>query len=71
MLRTTDKCLEVRWKTKRIWLIFRICPLIISFCLRRGNFKNGLKFTSKTSIPQWYGDKMDHEMAVDMLLARE
>jgi len=39
--------------------------------LRRGNLKNGLKITSQTSIPQWYGDKMDHEMAVDMLLASE
>jgi len=39
--------------------------------LRRVNIKNGLKITPRTSIPEWYGDKMDHEMAVDMLLASE
>jgi len=39
--------------------------------LRRVNIKNGLKITPTTSIPQWYGDIMDHEMAVDMLLANE
>jgi len=39
--------------------------------LKRVNLKNGLKITPKTSIPQWYGDKMDHAMAVDMLLANE
>ncbi len=39
--------------------------------LRRVNFGKGLKITPKTSIPKWYGDKMDHEMAVDMLLANE
>ena len=32
---------------------------------------NGLEITPQTAIPQWYGDRMDHGMAVDMLLASE
>jgi len=36
--------------------------------IKSRNRKNGLEITSETSIPQWYGDKMDHGAAVDMLL---
>jgi len=46
-------------------------PAGTPWALKRVNLKNGLKITPKTSIPQWYGDKMDHAMAVDMLLANE
>ena len=39
--------------------------------LKWNNRKIGLELTPQTSIPQWYGDKMDHGMAVDMLLECE
>ena len=39
--------------------------------IKSGNRKNGLKITPGTSIPEWYGDQMDHGMAVDMLLECE
>jgi len=39
--------------------------------IRSLNRKNGLKITPNTSIPEWYGDQMDHGMAVDMLLQFE
>lgn len=35
------------------------------------NRDNGLKITPDTSIPEWYGDQMDHGTAVDMLLQFE
>ncbi len=41
------------------------------FVIMSGNQRNGLDITPDTSIPQWYGDKMDHGMAVDMLLQCE
>jgi len=45
----------------------------------RGNFlkvqalnrENGIEITSQTSIPLWYGDRMDHQMAVQALLQCE
>ena len=39
--------------------------------IQSGNHENGLKITSETAIPRWYGDLMDHGMAVDMLLQSE
>jgi hypothetical protein len=41
------------------------------FALTSANRKNGLKITPETSVPQWYGDKMDNGVAVDMLLQCE
>jgi hypothetical protein len=35
------------------------------------NRENGLDITPETSIPEWYGDRMDPEMAVDMLMVCE
>jgi hypothetical protein len=35
------------------------------------NRENGLEITPDTAIPRWYGDRMDHSMAVDMLLQFE
>ena len=45
----------------------------------RGNFlnvkaknrENGIEITSQTSIPQWWGDRMDHQMAVQAVLQCE
>jgi len=45
----------------------------------RGNFlkvqamnrENGIEITSATSIPLWYGDRMDHQMAVQAVLQCE
>jgi hypothetical protein len=42
---------------------------VVSIKMR--NRKNGLKITPDTSIPEWYGDPMDHGIAVDMLLECE
>ncbi len=39
--------------------------------LRWNNREIGLELTPQTSIPQWYGDKMDHGVAVDMLMQCE
>ena len=39
--------------------------------IKSRNQSNGLEITPQTAIPRWYGDHMDHEMAVDMLLACE
>jgi len=39
--------------------------------IKSRNRKYGLKITPGTSIPEWYGDQMDHGMAVDMLLECE
>jgi len=39
--------------------------------IRSRNHRNGLKIDPGTSIPEWYGDQMDSEMAVDMLLQCE
>jgi hypothetical protein len=39
--------------------------------IEAANQRNGLNITPKTSIPEWYGDSMDPEMAVDMLLVCE
>jgi hypothetical protein len=41
------------------------------FAITSANRKNGLKITPETSVPQWYGDKMDNGVAVDMLLQCE
>ena len=35
------------------------------------NRENGLTITAQTPIPEWYGDRMDPDMAVEMLLDRE
>jgi hypothetical protein len=39
--------------------------------IKTANRENGLVITPETSIPEWYGDRMDPEMAVDMLLVCE
>ena len=39
--------------------------------IQSANQGNGLEITHKTAIPEWYGDRMDPEMAVDMLLVCE
>jgi len=39
--------------------------------IQSANRSNGLEITPKTSIPEWYGDRMDPEMAVDMLMVCE
>jgi hypothetical protein len=41
------------------------------FDITSRNRSNGLKITPDTAVPQWYGDQMDHGMAVDMLLQCE
>jgi hypothetical protein len=35
------------------------------------NKELGLNITSNTSVPEWYGEKMDHSLAVLGLLQRE
>ena len=45
----------------------------------RGNFlkvrvmnrENGVEITPDTSIPHWYGEQMDHQMAVQAVLQCE
>ena len=37
----------------------------------RSNLRNGLEITPKTSTPRWYGEKMDHELAVLSLVQKE
>ncbi len=39
--------------------------------IKIANRENGLDITPETPIPEWYGDRMDPEMAVDMLLVCE
>ena len=39
--------------------------------IETANRKNGLDITPVTSVPEWYGDRMDPVMAVDMLLVCE
>ena len=39
--------------------------------IKTANRENGLDITPETSIPEWYGDRMDPEMAVDMLMVCE
>ena len=39
--------------------------------IKTANRENGLDITPETSIPEWYGDQMDPEMAVDMLMVCE
>jgi hypothetical protein len=39
--------------------------------IQSANQRNGLKITPKTAIPEWYGDRMDPEIAMDMLLVCE
>ncbi len=39
--------------------------------IETANRRNGLNITPRTCVPEWYGDRMDPEMAVDMLLNRE
>jgi hypothetical protein len=39
--------------------------------IKIANRENGLDITPETSIPEWYGDRMDNEMAVDMLIECE
>ena len=39
--------------------------------IKSNNRRNGLAITPATAVPHWYGDQMDHGMAVDMLLQRE
>jgi hypothetical protein len=36
-----------------------------------GNREKGLEITADTAVPQWYGDRMDNSVAVDMLLQCE
>ena len=38
------------------------------FAIMSGNHKNGLEITPETAIPLWRGERMDHGVAVDMLL---
>jgi hypothetical protein len=38
------------------------------FKILAGNQKNGLEITPETSVPQWHGERMDNETAVEMLL---
>ena len=39
--------------------------------IKSRNLRSDLEITPETSVPLWYGDNMDHEMAVDMLLQCE
>jgi len=39
--------------------------------IQSANQSNGLEIDHKTGIPEWYGDRMDPEMAVDMLMVCE
>ena len=39
--------------------------------LRTKNEEKGLNITPRTSVPKWYGDKMDHQMAVISLIQNE
>ncbi len=39
--------------------------------IKSRNQNSGLKINPRTSIPEWYGDQMDHGVAVDMLLQHE
>ena len=39
--------------------------------LKIKNEEKGLDITPDTSIPKWYGEKMDHQLAVLGLLQRE
>jgi hypothetical protein len=39
--------------------------------IKIANRENGLDITPETPIPEWYGDRMDTEMAVDMLIECE
>ncbi len=41
------------------------------FTLQASNHKSGLSITPATATPQWHGEKMDHGVAVDMLLQCE
>ncbi len=36
-----------------------------------GNQKNGLEITPETAVPQWHGEQMDNDTAVEMLLQYE
>ncbi|MFT5770529.1 MAG: hypothetical protein ACI9H8_002518, partial [Lysobacterales bacterium] len=35
------------------------------------NVISGLQIDSKTTIPKWYGERMDDQMAVEGLIQRE
>ena len=39
--------------------------------IKSRNLRSDLEITPETSVPLWYGDNMDHEMAVNMLLQCE
>ena len=39
--------------------------------IQSANQRNGLRITPETAIPEWYGDRMDPEMVVDMLMVSE
>ncbi len=41
------------------------------FTLMSGNQGNGLNITPETPVPQWHGERMDNETAVEMLLLCE
>lgn len=41
------------------------------FALLAGNQKSGLNITPETAVPEWHGEQMDKETAVEMLLLRE
>ena len=47
----------------------RFCGNVMA--LRVQNRELGLNITSNTSVPKWYGEKMDHSLAVLGLLQRE
>jgi hypothetical protein len=38
------------------------------FAIMSGNQWNGLEITPKTPIPQWHGERMDKNTAVEMLM---
>jgi hypothetical protein len=39
--------------------------------LRNANAENGLRITPGTAVPDWWGEEMDHQMAVQVLLQRD
>ena len=41
------------------------------FALTAQNTQSGIRITPQTTIPQWHGERMDDQMAVEGLLQRE
>ena len=40
-------------------------------CIHEANRRKGLEITAKTTVPRWYGEKMDGSLAVLALIQRE